>query len=308
MILSCPTCATRYFVAEDKLGPEGRKVRCTACGESWMAEAKFEPYELEPEPVVFDRAPVDDAGLDIEAVERPRNADAVSRAYREKVEAQRRTREAMTVGVVWASLAAGFVLFLVCAVLFRVQVVRLWPRTAGAYAAVRLPVNPLGLAPEDVQAQPGLQDGQAALVVTGVERNVEAKPRPVAPLRISVYDRSGARLASGIVHPGAGDIAPGEARPFSISFLNPPMAGAQVGVDFVFERPAPKPPAPAAVQLNLLRQAGDEASDPAPHLRGLAGGLRLPHRRAKLARPVAPGSPYALPKAAQAQSRRARDG
>jgi len=37
MILTCPRCAARYVVSEDRVGPQGRKVKCTTCGELWLA-------------------------------------------------------------------------------------------------------------------------------------------------------------------------------------------------------------------------------------------------------------------------------
>src|SRR5271163_2471562 len=37
MILSCPHCATGYFVEEGRLGPRGRAVKCAACGTRWTA-------------------------------------------------------------------------------------------------------------------------------------------------------------------------------------------------------------------------------------------------------------------------------
>lgn len=38
MILTCPNCATQYAVGEDAIPPQGRKVRCASCGESWFQE------------------------------------------------------------------------------------------------------------------------------------------------------------------------------------------------------------------------------------------------------------------------------
>ena len=284
MILTCPDCATRYFVDEAKLGAGGRKVRCASCGASWRAEAEVEPLDL--------AAAVTPLTSPVAAAEPVRPADALPRSFRAQQEARRRTRQAVAAGVVWASLAAAFVAVVLCAVIFRVQVVRLWPRTAGAYAALRLPVNPLGLSPEGVQATPGLQGGHAMLFVHGLERNVEGAPRPVAALRVSLYDRGGARLASQVVRVGGEPLAPGEARAFQAAFTDPPLAGSQVGVDFVFERPARRPVArPSRVALNS-----------APRLRGLRTPPAPPVPAPRLAQPLPAGSPYALPSAASAQA------
>ncbi|MEO1252285.1 MAG: zinc-ribbon domain-containing protein [Pseudomonadota bacterium] len=43
MIITCPECATRYDLEEDRFLPNGRSVRCTSCGESWFVPA--------PEPI-----------------------------------------------------------------------------------------------------------------------------------------------------------------------------------------------------------------------------------------------------------------
>lgn len=39
MIITCPECATRYDLEDERFQPHGRSVRCTACGESWFVPA-----------------------------------------------------------------------------------------------------------------------------------------------------------------------------------------------------------------------------------------------------------------------------
>lgn len=40
MILTCPNCSTQYAVGDGAIPPQGRKVRCASCGESWFQEAE----------------------------------------------------------------------------------------------------------------------------------------------------------------------------------------------------------------------------------------------------------------------------
>lgn len=44
MILDCAACGARYLLAERAIGPEGRHVRCAACGLGWFAAPM--PYDL----------------------------------------------------------------------------------------------------------------------------------------------------------------------------------------------------------------------------------------------------------------------
>jgi len=303
MILTCPTCASRYRIDESKLGPQGRTVRCAGCGDSWRAEPLAEPLQLTPELVAPEPAAEVFAGeSEPDLAQMP--AEELPKVFRQKAEAKRRTREAITAGAVWGAMSAGVALLMLAAVVFRVQVVQLWPRTAGAYAAVRLPVNPLGVAPDNVQAAPGLENGRAALIVTGAERNIDSRPRGPVPMRISLYDKAGARLLSRIVDLPAPPLGGGESRPFRVSFLDPPMAVAQVGVDFVAPAPgkakAPATPSPSPHLRGVLQPTAD------PHLRGeistvgSVAGIYAPLPPVA-AHPISDASPYALPTAARAQ-------
>lgn len=313
MILTCPECASRYFVDDARIGPDGRKVRCASCGHAWREAA---PVPQPMEEAAFTLMPAGEspsfAPADVEPVKlRGVRADAAARLRTQAAE-KRKTREAAAVGVIWAVMGAGFCILAVGAVIFRTDVVRLMPVTAGAYAFARMPVNPTGLAIEGVAGGPGLQDGRAALKVSGVERNVETHPRDAAPVRISLLDKGGHKIATQVATPQAGPIQPGETRPFTISFFDPPMQAASFQVEFAFDamkpaaRPAPKkaaPPAHAPVQAPVQAQAAPPMPSDALKLRGAAPApvpAPAPPTQAKEAQPLPASSPYALPSAASA--------
>jgi hypothetical protein len=109
------------------------------------------------------------------------------------------------------------------------------PSTAGAYAKIGLTVNPVGLAPEAVEAGPGLSNGHAAVIVTGKLRNVQTHAQPPAPLRIILMDKGGHHLADQVLPAGDHPLQPGEARPFQLAFLDPPSGVSQVQVEFAFD-------------------------------------------------------------------------
>ena len=292
MILTCPECATSYFADDSAIG-QGRAVRCSACGASWRAEAQ-RPLELrvEPEAGALAAAPhaAEDALLFRPASELP--GDILPRAFRARAEADERMREAAVQGAVWAGMGACLALILGLAVVFRADVVRLWPQTAGAYAAVRLTVNPVGLTIEDVHAQPSLQEGRPALIVSGEVRNI--RPRPVASpsLKVVLRDKDGHALITRTASPPDGPVPPGQSRRFSLAVVDPPAGAAAADIDFAEVRARAIPTRTARI-----------APGPTPSLQAQPQPQPLPQAMAlravgvEDAKPLPPNSPYALPAA-----------
>ena len=99
MILTCPECATSYFVPDDRIGPAGRRVRCHACAHSWRAVAD-EPLELISTP--------EDGAAGGETFgkreETPETAPELPKAFRARAEQQRRNRRMAAAGAVWRAL------------------------------------------------------------------------------------------------------------------------------------------------------------------------------------------------------------
>jgi predicted Zn finger-like uncharacterized protein len=172
--MTCPDCATRYFVVDAKLGGEGKTVRCAASGARWTAKARPEPeIELSVIPEVGALAAEIPSFSPPAAVEEPK---PFPKALPQKIRAQQQQkgaqRRALAHGVVWALLIAVLAGAFAASIVFRVEVVRLIPRSASAYAMAGLKVNSVGLTFEHVSARPALQDGRSALVVSGEIRNI----------------------------------------------------------------------------------------------------------------------------------------
>ncbi len=287
MILTCPDCATRYFVDDERLGEAGRSVRCGSCGGRWTARAEA-PLELTQSPEIGAAAqdpPARTAPEPGSTLLRDLPAEALPKVFRAQAQTKEKVREAATSGVVWAGLVAGFVLLIGVAVLMRQDISTIWPRAAGAYAMAGLPVNLVGLTIEGQHAQPALKDGHAVLAVSGALRNVRDRAVAAPPLRISVLDASGHPVAVKIADPGGALIPPGEARHFLVDVVDPPASAADVDITFVLNAPKrPHPAQPAdrtAANLDLRPAPGPPAA--------------IPPGPVQNATPLPSSSPYALP-------------
>lgn len=262
MILTCPDCATSYFVDDSKIPRDGRTVKCASCGTRWTArhETALELDVTEDEGAVAREAvapaPEPEVISDLPG-------EALPKVFRAKAETGRKVREAATVGVVWGVMAVAMALMIGTAVLFRVDVVKAWPQSAAAYAGIGLPVNSLGLVIEGEKAEPALQEGHAAIAISGMIRNVESHAIETPPLKISLLNKAGKPVATKIARPADGLIPPGETRHFALSMLDPPSSADQVEIAFAPEaaragahgpskaHAAPKPAAHKAATMDL---------------------------------------------------------
>ena len=276
MILTCPQCATGYFVEDGQIRPGGRTVRCAACGTRWTAhpEGPLDLVRSEEEGALAKESAA-------APTEPTLTGEDLPRAFRGKAEEDRKMRQAALTGVVWAAAAVVVVLLIALGLIFREGVVRAWPQTASLYAAIGLPVNPTGLVIEDVHAEPSLQQGHATLAVSGVIRNVVDHAVTAPPLRISLVNAQGKRVAGQIATLDNARIPPGASRRFTTAIVDPPYSAAILHVDFALDAHAPLAPAP-------MRPAGPPPAPPMPAftLRGASNDAPPP---ANAATPAAAG-------------------
>jgi predicted Zn finger-like uncharacterized protein len=268
MILTCPECASRYFVDDSKVGPSGRTVRCASCGARWTARNE-DDLDLFEEPSAADLAAADvlsklDGQNLVDDPETPVNelpGEELPKVFRARADAERRLKEAKTTGIIWGGMVAVMLLLMGGAYLFNLNVAKVLPSTAGAYAFVNRPVNTVGLVPEQLKAEPVMENGHAAIVVTGVLRNITDRPVSTPPLRVALLNENGRRVAGRLAAAADPVIPPNQTRHFSVTLLDPPRTANTLEIGFALEPGAAKHAGPAG---HVEKAAHPEA----PSLRG----------------------------------------
>lgn len=238
MIITCPSCATRYEIPPKHLGPAGRMVRCTTCGHRWFVKDETTP-DLDTEQqaeadasAAIERpaeAPVDQAPAPppLDRAPELRQAEGQGKT-RPKPAASRST--AATLG--WLGVLL-LLLILTGLVLGRNELVALAPQAAPYYQRMGLPVTqPIGLELSGIVSERLAEDDQEVLRITGTVRNVAGTERAVPPLRIALLDAGRDEVLVREVAAPQAVLADGAATRFSVDLADPPAAARNFSVTF----------------------------------------------------------------------------
>ena len=210
MILTCPSCETRYRVGEGEL-QDGRRLRCAHCGREWRYEA---PARLSPRLEAPPQRPP------LAAEERAPFAPSRQRAWAGS-----------------ARRAAALFLFLVLllaaalALSFGRRVVEaLWPSSARLYALLSAPPEPLGAGLEIAGITP--KRTAEGLIIKGEIRNTSEVERKVPALKIALRNEQKKEIQSKIVDPPKARLLPGQSERFATPFAHPSRGATGVVVTF----------------------------------------------------------------------------
>jgi predicted Zn finger-like uncharacterized protein len=212
MIVTCPSCSTRYLVDPRALGSSGRTVRCANCANTWHQEPAADlPRTLEVVPDEFEPRPGP-----------PR--------YPPPALPPRRRPWAMI-----ALAAAAVVLLIgVAGVLARDSVMARWPGSTRLYATVGLgAVAPgAGLELRNVSPRRDLENGMPVLIIEGEVANATAAARDVPKLKVILRDHENNELQNWIFSASEPRVLPGATVPFRTIIPQPSGAAAGVVVTF----------------------------------------------------------------------------
>jgi predicted Zn finger-like uncharacterized protein len=278
MILTCPSCATRYYADDGSIGSAGRQVRCAACTHSWFVEPQL---VLSDAPAAASAEPT----LTRERVERMRRAAAAAaptsqspaaRFRHQQAERQRRDRVRAAV-VAWSATGVALAATTTSAVAFREDVARVWPKAASAYAAVGLDVNIFGLEFVDLQVEHVYDGPEPVLVVRGAVTNMGASPRPAPVLRFGLRDPNATEIQHVVARMTSATIPAGGAAPFEIRIENASAEAADLEATFASPEEAAAMPKDVAAVAETNPRLASRRLDPGPegtlHLDPLVDGI-----------------------------------
>jgi predicted Zn finger-like uncharacterized protein len=232
MILTCPSCDTRYSVDGAKFPAAGRTVRCAKCGHSWhqpgeSADPERLPDSERPAPGAPEAVP------DAPAYEASSPVRTFAPAPVEPPEPRAPLGPRIAVVAGWAGLIAVVLLIAYAAVRYRQDIATIWPQSAGVYSSLGLHVNASGIDFRKVEYRRENEDGQVVLAVSGEIVNAGSRQLPVPQtVLVTLSDTSNHELYHWTFKPGAAVLAPGQSVPFVTRLASPPAAARHLEVRF----------------------------------------------------------------------------
>ena len=253
MILTCPSCGTKFRAPDDALGENGRKLRCAACKHVWFARpevtapAPLSPAAATPTPA---EPPLDDA-IAARAAPCPPTAPAEPRAQGavEGAPAETDSRGRTEPTLVAARPGAfrpvpekrkrkrrGHWFFLLLLILiaaavyglyrYRTEVMRAFPETIAYYEKARLVGAPTSehLEYRDPAFSVEEEDGRSVLVVSGRIVNMGGQFQRLPLLRAEILDVNGNSVVTWTFATAVDVLGPGDETLYRATYDDPPRA------------------------------------------------------------------------------------
>ena len=223
MIVSCPSCTTRYDIGQHA-GHDAFGLSCRRCGHHWT---EYPVLDLEVLPnsralTVIEHEP--EPNLDVaRLVEAAKTARIVFAAKR-----QAKYKKAGG----WASLLACAALPFIFATVAPETTVMAAPITAKTYQKLGWQVNVYGLDIRRVEIQNRDIDGQHVLSVKGEISNPTNDVHKIPSLRFALNDADGKEVYTWALDTTARPLRPGETTSFSTKLAAPPEVAKNLQIRF----------------------------------------------------------------------------
>jgi predicted Zn finger-like uncharacterized protein len=208
MILTCPECETQYFAEDSSIGDSGRTVKCATCGHTWFVSGETEQSSNVQRTVAHD-------------------------AYRARLLERRRSLSRLAGTMAWAGTSAFIAAALLGVIIFRNEVVSVWPQSASAFRFAGMEVNRFQV--EFVSAEPKrfFEGTTPILEIRGVVRNISGKAVKAPQVKVDLIDESGTVVSETFTQISLDRIEAFQTVEFRTRIEDPPYEAFELDLSFV---------------------------------------------------------------------------
>jgi predicted Zn finger-like uncharacterized protein len=228
MRITCPNCASGYDVPDDAIGPAGRKVRCRACGSSWMQAGVGIAVPLMPAAadmpapmaVIADTVPAP-------IVEETVAAEPFESASFDPVAPAKRR------GSIRGPLIALGLVFLVLLLGGAISLIAFGPSQVATGLGLSDRRVPLGIA---ITKQPDwrmIAGGSELFAVSGRIWNPTQTDQAVPDIRAELKDASGRTVYAWTITRPQARLGPGKSIDFDAAAVDVPRSSSKIAVSFL---------------------------------------------------------------------------
>ena len=224
MIVSCPSCSTRYDLADSFDKASAFTITCKRCQHVWKEQAVTDIKEIPSRAIakVIDHG--DEPEIDV------RRLVEAARLAQEDFALRRQAKLKRLGG--WGSLGLFILAPFAAAALLPETVVAAAPATIGIYEKLGFNVNVFGLDIRHIEQQNTVVDGAHVLMIKGEISNSTNGIRKIPWLRFALNDEGAAELYSWTLDTAARPLRPGETTGFTTRVASPPELAKNLQIRF----------------------------------------------------------------------------
>jgi predicted Zn finger-like uncharacterized protein len=233
MILGCPSCSTRFSVADEAFASGGRRLRCGKCKHNWFEEAPGAAEE------VMAAASEENSKDDIDAMfgkvaSDEGSDDDMPPAGARGGSASRASQNGGGSWVGWTALFSVLVTLAAGLALLSDSVIATWPPAKRLYAMAGLPFTRLGEGLEirniEARFEPGPNGSR--LIILGNIVNISRHARTVPMVRVVLRDGQDTDLGGWLFQATDLNMMPSETVTFRTVHESPPDAARDAVLGF----------------------------------------------------------------------------
>jgi predicted Zn finger-like uncharacterized protein len=231
MILSCPSCQTRYLVPDTAIGGTGRQVRCAACRHSWFQEpAPLDlPLTRDELPSLPPAPPVQPPAVPASDLVARYGEDGPTAAGEDPFAHEPPFRPRRNPAKMWTLLAVSFAALTIVAL---GALLAFGPSNIGERLGLRASEVPLTIEVTRKPERRPTLSGSELLAVTGRILNPTDSTQTVPDIRAELRDGQGRTVYSWTITRPARTLQPGASAEFDSAAVDVPRGSKALNLSF----------------------------------------------------------------------------